>query len=109
MVAKSARFLAPIALIAVALGVYLVVHNTLAPGHAALVQSTSSSALVQGRRQSVHHPKRTPKFYTVKSGDTLSAISSSTGVSLSKLIQLNPRLANSQNSLQVGQRLRLRR
>jgi len=108
MVAKSARLLAPIALVAVALGVYLLIHNTFAHGLATGSQTTSTGALVNSHRRTVHHPKRTPKFYTVKSGDTLSAISASTGVSLYKLIQLNPKLANSQNSLQVGQRLRLR-
>lgn len=109
MVAKTARFLAPIALVAVALGVYLVVHGNLAHGHSGQTLSTTSGTLVEGHRRAAHRPKRIPKYYTVKSGDTLSAIAARTGVSQLELVQLNPKLANSQNSLQIGQRLRLRR
>jgi LysM repeat protein len=50
-----------------------------------------------------------PRFYIVKSGDTLSQISSKTGVSVERLTELNRSLASAPNSLQTGQRLRLRR
>jgi LysM repeat protein len=43
----------------------------------------------------------------VKSGDTLSGISIRTHVTIFRLTQLNPSL--SPNSLQTGQRLKLRR
>jgi Tfp pilus assembly protein FimV len=106
MVGKSARFLAPAALAAVTLGVYLVVHSTLAPhSHA---PGRPNAVIVNGRRQ-VRHVRRGPKFYFVKPGDTLSAIAAKTGVSMTSLTSLNPSLATSPNSLQTGQRLRLRR
>jgi LysM repeat protein len=103
MVAKSARYLAPIALVAVAAGTYLIVHSGLAthphtPTHSSLVVSGKS-----GR----HRPRRTAKFYVVKPGDTLSQISTKTHVPVFRITTLNPNL--SPNSLQTGQRLRLRR
>ncbi|HEX4009803.1 MAG TPA: LysM domain-containing protein [Solirubrobacteraceae bacterium] len=106
MVGKSARLLAPIALIAVAFGVYLVVHSTLAP-HS--TPATRTSAIVEStRRHAIRKAKHTPRFYVVKSGDTLSGISEKTGVSVSTLTTLNPALSASPNSLSPGQRVRLR-
>lgn len=104
MVAKSARFLAPIALAAVAVGTYLIVHTSLATHHSATI--TQSSPLVNGPRVSRHKRPAGPKYYVVKSGDTLSQISVKTHVSLQRLSKLNPGI--SPNSLQTGQRLRLR-
>lgn len=106
MVGRSARFLAPAALAAVTLGVYLIVHSTLT--HHSHAPSHPSAVIVNGRRQ-VRHVRRGPKFYVVKPGDTLSAIAAKTGVTMTSLSNLNPSLASSPNSLQTGQRLRLRR
>ena len=100
----SARFLAPIALVAVAVGTYLIVHTGLNPPHSTATQSTqvqNSTAVGHKRHQT------TPKFYIVKSGDTLSEISVKTHVSILRISALNPGI--SPNSLQTGQRLRLRR
>jgi LysM repeat protein len=107
MVAKIARFLAPIALAAVGVGVYLIVHSTLVHHTTAIQSSSSTIANGSQHKQRKHH--RVPKFYVVKSGDTLSQISSRTGVSVAQLTGLNRSLASSPNSLQTGQRLRLRR
>ena len=107
MVGKLARFLAPIALAAVAVGVYLMVHNTLLVGHPS--KSTSTGAVIANTRRHAgrprHHP---PTFYRVKTGDTLSQISAKTGISVARLTSLNPAIANAPNNLQTGQRLRLR-
>jgi LysM repeat protein len=46
------------------------------------------------------------QYYTVQAGDTFGSISAKTGVSLAELEQLNP--AVSSNTLQVGQRLRVK-
>ncbi len=102
MVAKSARFLAPIALAAVAVGIYLIVHSGLATRHP--TTTATSSQLLAGPHR---HRARTPRFYTVRGGDTLSQISVRTRVSILRLTVLNPSIAP--NSLQTGQRLRLRR
>lgn len=106
MVGKSARFLAPVALAAVTLGVYLIVHSGLAR-HAA-PSATPTSAIVQTHRHGLGTARHTPAFYVVKSGDTLSQISATTGIPITRLTGLNPGLAASPNSLQTGQRLRLR-
>jgi LysM repeat protein len=103
MEVRGARFLAPIALAAVAVATYLIVHHGLAQPHAAVGHSSPASALpVVGR-----HGYRTAKFYVVKSGDTLSGISVKTHVPILRLQSLNP--GTSPTSLQTGQRLRLRR
>jgi LysM repeat protein len=108
MVAKIARFLAPIALAAVGVGVYLIVHSTVVHNATTATQS-SSSTIANGAQHKTHKHRRVPKYYIVKSGDTLSGISSRTGVSVARLTELNHALASSPNSLQTGQRLRLRR
>jgi hypothetical protein len=61
MVGKLARFLAPIALAAVAVGVYLIVHSTVVPHTQA--GTNTSSVIANSRRRPVHHkPHRQPKF-----------------------------------------------
>jgi LysM repeat protein len=107
MVAKTARFLAPIALAAVGVGVYLIIHSTVGEHTATVI--TSSSTIATGRKHTTHKPHRIPKFYIVKSGDTLSKISSHVHVPVAELTTLNPSLSSDPNSLQTGQRLRLRR
>jgi LysM repeat protein len=107
MVAKTARFLAPIALAAVGVGVYLIVHSTVVKNTTTVVRTSSSIAT--GRRHAAHKRRRVPTFYTVRSGDTLSKISSRTGVPVAQLTALNQSLSAAPNSLQIGQRLRLRR
>jgi LysM repeat protein len=108
MVAKIARFLAPIALAAVGVGVYVIVHSTLVHQTTTATQS-SSSTIANGAPHKPRRHHRIPKFYTVKSGDTLGRISAVTHVPVSALTNLNPSLAGNPNSLQTGQRLRLRR
>ena len=100
---KWARWLAPIALAAVAAGTYVVVRSDLDKQHP--TTATQPSAIVHDRRKA--HGKAKPKIYVVRSGDSLSAIAVKTGVSQAALEELNPTL--SPNSLQTGQRLRLRR
>jgi LysM repeat protein len=105
MVGRVARLLAPIAIIAVAVAVYLIVHATVDKNHHTV--SHHHSAHVQGRH---HHHKRhssKPKFYVVKPGDTLSGIAVRVHIPLTRLEALNPNV--SANALQTGQRLRLRR
>lgn len=107
MVGKFARFLAPIALASVAVGVYLMVHSTLAPNSS--TPTRTSVVIANSRRHAARPRHHAPTFYRVKTGDTLSQISAKTGVSVAQLTSLNPAIANSPNSLQTGQRLRLRR
>ena len=108
MVAKIARFLAPIALAAVGVGVYLIVHSTVVHPTTTATQS-NSPAVAGGAKHKPRKHRRVPKFYVVKSGDTLGIISSRIHVPVSVLTTLNPSLESNPNSLQTGQRLRLRR
>jgi len=102
-----ARLMAPLAIAVVAFGIYLVVHDNLATHHSSPVHAAGSSHRHRhDRHRHRRHPK--PKYYTVKSGDTLSSIASRTGVSLSRLEELN-RSLHPPYSLQSGERLRLRR
>jgi LysM repeat protein len=102
-----ARLMAPLAIAVVAVGIYLVVHDNLATHHktASHVAAGSHSHHRHDRHRHTRH--NTPKYYVVKSGDTLSSIAGRTGVSMARLEALNHSL-RPPYSLQSGQRLRLR-
>jgi LysM repeat protein len=101
---NPARYLAPLAIVAVAAAAYLIVHTAVAHKHTSpplpLVQSatTSSSAAT-----TLAPPK---KFYVVQPNDTLSRIAVKTGVSLSTIERLNPSV--NPDALHPSQKLRLR-
>lgn len=97
---NPARYLAPIVLAASALGVYVIVND-----HVGGSSSTRTAIQVHGGRAGPR--SRVPAFYTVKPGDNLTAISTKAGVPVATLEQLNPSL--NPDSLQTGQRIRLRR
>jgi lysozyme len=102
---NRARYLAPIALAATITATYLVVHAALSDK-----QTTAQSQVISHTgtiSAPAAKPTRHASFYVVKSGDTLSAISARTGVSLPTLETLNPNV--NPGALQTGQRLRLRR
>ena len=105
MVGRTVRLLAPIAIIAVAVSVYLVVHGTVDNHHTVTQTRTGLNATKPRHTRHKHASK--PTYYVVKPGDTLSAIATRAGVSLAVLEQLNPNI--SPNALQTGERLRLRR
>jgi LysM repeat protein len=103
------RWLAPLALIACAVTVYAVVHNTLADSSDTTTPSTrstdaSGSSKSTSAKKSAGKRRRT--VYIVKSGDTLSGIADKTGVSLVTIQRLNPTL--DAQTLHAGQRIRLR-
>jgi LysM repeat protein len=104
-VRSRARYLAPIALAAVIAGTYVVVHDTLKTKKST---STSQSATQPGTKSGTHHRvQKTSRFYVVKSGDNLTSIAAKTGVALTTIESLNHHV--DPNSLQTGQKLRLRR
>jgi LysM repeat protein len=109
MVAKIvARVMAPIALAAVGVGIYLIVHSTI-EHHTTTATQSSSATVANGAKHKPRKHRRVPKFYVDKSGDTLGRISARTHVPVSVLTTLNQSLESNPNSLQTGQRLRLRR
>jgi LysM repeat protein len=102
---NPARYLAPLAIAAVAATAYVIVHSALHHKHTApslsIVQPTTTTTTHAG------HKVSKARFYTVRPNDTLSRISARTGVSLSTLEALNPKM--NPDSLHPQQRLKLRR
>jgi LysM repeat protein len=94
--------------LAAAAAITLVVKDHINSHSHASTTNTNTGVLIQSTRQAAH-PSHRParKFYTVKSGDTLSGIEQKTGVSVQAIMRLNHGLNPS--ALQTGQRLRLRR
>lgn len=119
---SPARFLAPLALVAAVVTVYLVARPELSSSPGRTAATTSSTATKAagpaGRKKAAK--KRTARrtttgasgatgatgaSYTVKPGDVLGSISESTGVSVADLMALNT--IDAQN-LRVGQKLKLK-
>ena len=104
------RWLAPVALITCVVAVYAVVDNTLlkdestSGGNDSTQQAKPATTTTTGK--AAKKSKRL-RAYVVKSGDTLSAISIKTGVSLATIQRLNPKL--DADTLHAGQRVRLSR
>jgi LysM repeat protein len=102
---NPARYLAPLAIAAVAVASYVIVHHAIADKH-----TTASLSLVSTTTPSTHTTHRVSsrvKFYRVQANDTLSKIAAKTGVSVSTLEALNPHV--NPQALQPGKPLRLRR
>jgi len=108
---SPARWLAPLALLACALAVYLIVHNGLnsgsAGGASTQARPAAQKAAAKGKaRHGARRRRASRRRYTVQPGDTLSAIADKTGVPLARIQQLNPTLDS--QSLQTGQKVKLR-
>jgi LysM repeat protein len=104
---RLGRWLAPVALITCAVAVYAVVDNTLLKNDSASSSSGSTQQTTSTKSTSNKSAKarKRRRAYVVKSGDTLSAISIKTGVSLTTIQRLNPKL--DADTLHAGQRVRL--
>ena len=99
---NPARYLAPIALAAAVAGTYVIVNDHIGAG------STNHTAAHSRSRASRPHGRyATATFYTVQQGDNLTGIAVRTGVPVTTLEQLNQSL--NPDTLQTGQRIRLRR
>ena len=107
---SSARFLAPLALVAFSVALFAVVtssptdENEAGPNQATETQPESSPNGDGGERQ---RERLGPRRYTVKPGDTPSSIAEKTDVPLEEILRLNPDL--DPQTLSPGQRLKLRR
>jgi LysM repeat protein len=106
---SPARWLAPIALLAVTVAVYSVVNASLlsnddsARTGTAAGQTSGAATTADGKATKAKRKRR--RAYRVKPGDTLSSIAVKTGVPLERIQQLNPKLDS--NALQTGQRVKL--
>jgi LysM repeat protein len=106
MAARSpARFLAPLALVAVVAALWMVVHHG-SSGGSGSSGSSATQAQPTATPASKHKKHKKPRFYTVKPGDTPSGIAEKTGVPLTKIESLNPGL--DPQALSPGTRLKLR-
>jgi LysM repeat protein len=103
---SPARFLAPLALVAFALAVFVVVSNATKddPGTAAkdTGQPAQTSATPTGQKKQ----RKQRRSYTVKAGDTPSGIAEKVNVSLNTILQLNPDL--DPQALTPGTKIKLR-
>jgi LysM repeat protein len=106
---RIGRWLAPVALITCAVAVYAVVDNTLLKKDSASSNSggTQQTTSTKSTSKKGAKPRKRRHAYVVKSGDTLSAISIKTGVSMTTIQRLNPKLQA--DTLHAGQRVRLSR
>jgi LysM domain len=109
------RFLAPVALVAFALALLLVVGSADLSddgGSGGASEETEQRDLGSDRserrreRDAEEEPARQPAKYVVKEGDTLGSISEETGVPVEQLQELNPEL--DPQALVTGQEVRLR-
>ena len=103
---SPARFLAPLALAAVVVAMYLVISAGLDTGGDEQPASTARPTATAKPTKS-KKAKRKRRVYVVKPGDTPSGIAEKTGVSLEQLEQANPDL--DPQLLAPGQRIKLPR
>lgn len=104
---NPARYIAPLALAAAVTASYLVVHHALIHKHSLSTTTTLTQTTVSRRRGHAPAGPSKAKIYVVKPGDSLLRIAAKTGVSITTIEELNPKL--NPNSLQPSQRIRLRR
>jgi LysM repeat protein len=99
---RSARFLAPLALIAFALVLVVLISSTGGGG-----SKSSSTAKANRTTATRARPPAKPRTYVVKPSDTsLDSIAAKTGVPTARLLVLNPAL--DPQTLVPGQRIKLR-
>jgi LysM repeat protein len=105
---SPARFLAPLALVAVVVAVFVVVSSSMNDSETTTGTRHQSSGQPaasptgKGKKQ-----KKGPRRYRVKNGDTPSSIAEKTGVPLEEILRLNPDL--DPQTLAPGQRIKLRK
>jgi peptidoglycan endopeptidase LytE len=105
---KPGRYLAPIALLAIAVAIFMLVRaNQSTSTHASTPPVIPRTLAHSPSHKSHSAAARRRVFYTVQPGDTLSGIADRTGVPVATLQSLNPGV--NPNALQTGQRLRLHR
>jgi LysM repeat protein len=106
MAARSpARFLAPLALVAV-IGVLYLIVKPQSSGESGSATPTTTAQPAKKQSAKKTRKKKTPKTYTVQSGDTPSGIAEKAGISLAQLEALNPSL--DPQALAPGEKLKLR-
>ncbi|HEX8105887.1 MAG TPA: LysM domain-containing protein [Solirubrobacteraceae bacterium] len=103
---SPARFLAPLALIAVAIALVAVLSGGSASTEREAAPAPAGTATSDKSAKAKKKTSGGRRTYTVKPGDTPSGIAEKTGVTVEKLLDLNPDL--DPQSLVPGTRLKLR-
>jgi LysM repeat protein len=108
---RLARFLAPVALIAFAVAVLMIVAGSGVTGDDSSSDSTGARDLPAATDQTntgttERKRNRIPATYTIKANDTLSGIAARWGTTVEKLQELNPEL--DPQGLVAGQKIKLR-
>jgi LysM repeat protein len=103
---SPARFLAPLALVAFALALFIVVSSTTGDGNGEVGASGSSAPAEATPAPSTKKQRKPRKTYTVKAGDTPSGIAVKVGVPLDQILELNPDL--DPQTLTPGTKIKLR-
>jgi LysM repeat protein len=106
---SPARFLAPLALVAFALALFIVVSSTTkddgnSPGGRDASQPAQSKSSPNGGGGG--KKRKRPRSYTVKTGDTPSGIAEKVNVPLDQILELNPDL--DPQTLTPGTKIKLR-
>ena len=101
---STARYLAPLALIVVLIVFIIVVSSSGGGGHSSGATKAKPARAAPARPAT--RPRRPRKYYVVKSNDLLSTIAAKTGVSESRIQELNPDL--DPQGLVPGERVKLR-
>ncbi len=103
---SPARFLAPLALVAFVIALFMVVTSSEnKPGESNAPNQSSGTTATPSPGETAEKPKGRRR-YTVKPGDTPSSIAEKTGVPLDEILRLNPDL--DPQTLSPGQRIKLR-
>jgi hypothetical protein len=105
---SPARFLAPLALVAVTVALFSIVSGSSTPDEEPLPNQATEAepTATPDRRDEEERERRPRRTYVVRPGDTPSQIAEETGVPLDQILELNPDL--DPQTLSPGQRLRLR-
>lgn len=109
---RPTRWLAPLAIVAVAAAGYGIARSAMRDGDSSDTRTgttqrpAAKTTTTPATKVESNPAEPTRRTYTVRAGDTLSAISLETGVSVARLEVLNPDL--DVQALQPGQRLKLR-
>ena len=105
---RFARLLAPLALIAIAVVVALIVLGSGVVGDDDGDTTARTSDLPTATERTTTAGRRQPRraTYTIKAGDTLSGIAAETGTTVEQLQELNPEL--DAQALVAGQKIKLR-
>jgi LysM repeat protein len=105
---SPARFLAPLALVAVVIALFIVVNGSRddptganTPNQTSTTRSKSKPKGAKAKRE-----RKSPSTYTVKPGDTPSSIADKAGVPLEQILRLNPDI--DPQALSPGERIKLR-